>query len=97
MYVVIYRLESEDFKYDHYVTTNAPNLRGAFVNLYTQVFNKSEGILSAPLFVKAINGMNTKDEWLEFFLSMTEYHIEIMDIFMGCCRVELGPTETTGS
>lgn len=90
MYIFIYRLKSEDFKYDHYIETGECGpLWGAFTSLYATIKDENR-ILSPNLFLKAIKSMSTVEEMLEFFTSITKETIKIVDLFSGANRVDIG-------
>lgn len=90
MYIVIYRLKSEDFKYNHYIEADGGGpLWGAFASLYATV-KDDDKILSPDLFLKAIKSMSTMEEMLEFFTSITKETIKIVDLFSGASRVDIG-------
>ena len=90
MYIFIYRLKYEDFKYDHYIETDECGpLWGAFTSLYATIKDEDK-ILSSNLFLKAIKSMSTAEEMLEFFTSITKETIKIVDLFSGANRVDIG-------
>lgn len=90
MYIFIYRLKSEDFKYDHYIETSGCGpLWEVFTSLYATIKDKDK-ILSPNLFLKAIKSMSTIEEMLEFFTSITKETIKIVDLFSGATRVDIG-------
>ena len=90
MYIFIYRLKSEDFKYDHYIETGGCSpLWEAFTCLYATIKDEDK-VLSSYLFLKAIKSMSTVEEMLEFFTSITKETIKIVDLFSGANRVDIG-------
>lgn len=90
MYIFIYRLKSEDFKYDRYIEAGGCGpLWEAFTCLYTTIKDEDK-VLSPYLFLKAIKSMSTMEEMLEFFTSITKETIKIVDLFSGASRVDIG-------
>ena len=89
MYIIIYRLKSEDFKYNHYIEADGNNpLWGVFTSLYATIKDEDK-ILSPDLFLKAIKSMSTIEEMLEFFMEITSKTIKIIDLFRGATRVDI--------